>query len=89
MRKSITEKQFQDTIDDGIKTVLNFENDDMVPHFIYCYGGYYYGYEDELEKFIMSRMQNCGLQSLILTTLCMVRYNLITKENPKQRTKAS
>ena len=79
--KSNKEKQFLDTIDDGIKTVLNFVNDDMVPHFIYCSGDGFYIYDSE--KLILSRMKSCGLQSSILTQLCMRKQNLITKEKSK------
>ena len=63
--------------------MLNFDNADLVPHIIYCYGDGYYHYDDELEKFIMSRMKKYGLQSTIFTTLFMGRQNLITKEKSK------
>ena len=54
----------------------------MVPHFIYCFGGLIY--DDELEKLILSRMKENGLQSTILTGLDMWRKNLITKEKSKE-----
>ena len=63
--------------------MLNFDTDDLLPHFIYCYGDYYYYYDDELKELILSRMTKYGLESSILTTLCMERQNLITKEKSK------
>ena len=83
--KSHKGKQFRDTIDDGIKTLLNFDNDDMTPHLIYCHSDYFNSYyEDVLGKFIMSKMKKYGLQSTILTQLRMRRQNLVTKEKSKQ-----
>ena len=64
--------------------MLNFDSDNMVPHFIYCHGDYYYYYMEDLEKLILSRMRKYGLQSLILTTLYMERLYLTTKEKSKQ-----
>ena len=83
--KSNKEKQFLDTIDDGIKTLLDFDTDDMVPHFIYCSGDYLYSdiLDFGLDELILSRMEMYGLQSTILTTLSMYRRNLITKEKSK------
>ena len=82
--------KFLETIDDGIKTLLNFDTDDMVPHFIYCtgdsyyrYADFYYSYDEYLEKLILSRMKENGIQSTIFTTLWMERQNLITKEKSK------
>ena len=80
--KTNKEKQFLDTIDDGIKTLMNFEKDDMVAHFIYCYSDGFY-YTEDLEKVILSKMQKYGLTSLIFTGLKMLRRNLITKEKSK------
>ena len=68
----------------GLKTLLNFDTDDMVPHVIYCYGRFSYGYNYDLEKLILSSMKKYGLQSTILTGLEMYRRNLITKEKSKE-----
>ena len=60
---------------------------DMVPHFIYCYGYYNFSYsEGEFEKLkekILKKMRKYGIQSSILTMLDMERQNLITKEKSK------
>ena len=65
--------------------MVDFGND-MVPHFIYCYG-YYYTYTEVFEKLkeiILKKMQKYGIQSSILTTLSMHRIYLITKEKSKE-----
>ena len=71
--------------------MVNFGANDMMPHFIYCNANYfdgdYYYSEEEFEKFkeiILEKMQKYGIQSSILTMLCMERRYLITKEKSKQ-----
>ena len=53
--------------------------DDLMPHFIYCYGGFGFDIE-ELKILIQSKMRKYGIQSAILTMLFMIREKLITKE---------
>ena len=81
--ESIKEKQFQDTIDDGIKIMLKFHNDDIIPQFFYCFNDYYSYSTEELEILVLARMKTYGLKSSILTGLDMWRLNLITKEKSK------
>ena len=59
--------------------MLNFDNSDMVPHFIYCFGGSCFNFID-FKKFLLSRMEKYEMQPSILTGLSMLRLNLITKE---------
>ena len=63
--------------------MVNFGANDMMPHFIYCYGNYFYGFE-KLKEIILKKMQKYGIQSLILTTLRMIKRHLITKEKLKE-----
>ena len=62
--------------------MLKFDNDDFVPHFIYCYN--YDMYMHNLKKMLLSRMKKYGIQSSTLTTLRILRINLMTKEKSKQ-----
>merc|ERR1711917_20268 len=72
-----------DILDAGVATMVNFGANDMMPHFIYCCGNYFYGFE-KLKKIILKKMQKYGIQSSILTMLRMHRSRLITKEKSKQ-----
>ena len=56
--------------------------DDLMPHFIYCYGKYGPDVE-QLKILLQSKMRKYGIQSAILTMLFMFRKNLITKEKAK------
>ena len=60
-----------------LKAVEKF---DLLPHFIYCKGDYFYGEEKMLKEIILAKMHEHGIQSSILTELKMLRKNLITKE---------
>ena len=83
--KSTKEQKFQDSTDDGVKTMLNFGNDDMITHFIYCFGdNFSVGlHMENLKEIILSGMKKYGMKSSILTGLDMWRRNLITKEKFK------
>ena len=65
--------------------MFNCDNDDMVPHFVYCFGNYsgQILYYKVLKNMILSNMEKYGMQSSILTGLKMSRRNLITKEKSK------
>ena len=65
--------------------MVDFEKNNMMPHFIYCSGGNYY-YEEfkKLKEIFLKKMREYGISSAILTTLEMTRMNLITKEKSKQ-----
>jgi len=65
--------------------MVDFGANDMMPHFIYCYGRFLF--DDDIEKLkeiILKKMREYGIQSSILTMLHMRRRNLITKEKSKQ-----
>ena len=66
--------------------MVDFEKNDMMPHFIYCYGVYLFYNEEfeELKEIILKKMREYGIPSSILTTLIMARINLITKEKSKE-----
>ena len=63
--------------------MVDFGANDMMPHFIYCYGQFVIS-DDELKEIILKKMREYGIQSSILTMLRMERINLITKEKSKQ-----
>ena len=68
--------------------MVDFGTNDMMPHFIYCYGDYY-SYTEEFKKLkeiILKKMREYGIQASILTILYMHRSRLITKEKSKQAT---
>ena len=66
-------------------TIVDFEKNDMMSHFIYCLGYYYYS-EDfkKLKEIILKKMGEYGIPSSLLTMLYMERINLITKEKSKE-----
>ena len=67
--------------------MVDFGKNDMMPHFIYCYGTYFYfdyGNFKKLKEIILKKMREYGISSSILTTLRMSRMNLITKEKSKE-----
>ena len=65
--------------------MVDFGNNDMMPHFIYCHGSpICYGLFEKLKQIILKKMQKYGIQSAVLTTLVMTRKNLISKEKSEQ-----
>ena len=67
--------------------MIDFGKNDMMPHFIYCNGDDYYEDDEEFKKLkeiILKKMREYGIPSSILTTLYMIRRNLITKEKSKE-----
>ena len=81
--RSVKETRFLDTIDSGVASMVDFGKNDMMPHFIYCYGHYIY-FEEKLKMLILKKMREYGIPSSILTILKMNRINLITKEKSKE-----
>ena len=87
--RSSTEKNDLKIFDAGMKLMLDFGEDDSMPHFIYC-GDYYSNnnntIDDEEEIFVemfSEKMEEHGLQSAVLTIFGILRKNLITKEKTK------
>ena len=53
--------------------------DDLMPHFVYCYGGL--GVDVEQTKILIrTKIRKYGIPSAFLTVLHMLRQNLVTKE---------
>ena len=73
---------FLDIIDAGVKTMVEFGTNDMMPHFIY--GGLTPWLSDNFRRIILKKMREYGIQSFILTTIYMYRERLITKEKAKK-----
>ena len=73
-------------ISDGIKAMFEFGNDDLMPHFIYCYYDVWVGEQFKLYLIIMEKMIDYGIKSAVLTMLFMQRNYLVTKEKAKQAT---
>ena len=64
--------------------MVNFGVKDMMPHFIFCQNSLIFRIHlENVQKIILKKMQEYGIQSLIFTVLEMVRHNLITKEKSK------
>ena len=74
-----------DIFDAGVKSIFDFGQEDLMPHFIYC-GDYYFFNEriEKLREMLLAKMRKYGIQSSILTMLCMARWNLVTKEKAKK-----
>ena len=65
--------------------MVDFGANHIMPHFIYCNGCSFYPHDfEELEEMILVKMKKYGIQSSILSTLNMLRINLITKEKSIQ-----
>ena len=73
-------------IDAGVKSISDFKNDDLVPHFIYC-GSFYFWTEEvigRLKEILLTKMKSNGIQFAIFTELNMYRRKLVTKETVKK-----
>ena len=67
--------------------MVDFGANDMMPHFIYCYGRMFYYSPEEIKKLkeiFLKKMREYGIPSSILTMLSMQRMTLITKEKSKE-----
>ena len=84
--RSIKEMNDMNIIDTGVKSSLDFGNDQLTPHFIYC-GDYYRWTEEKRRRFkeiFLAKVKRYGIQSSVLTALFMWRRNLVTKETVKK-----
>ena len=66
--RSITEIIDLGIIDAGVKSVLDFGDDDLMPHFIYC--GEYYHLDKrwkKLQEMFLTKMEKYEIQSAVLT----------------------
>ena len=73
--RSIKEMNDANIIDTGVKSILDFGKDELVPHFIYC-GSYYFWTESnssKLREIFLTKMKRYGIQSAIFTVLFMSR----------------
>ena len=83
--RSVKETRFLDIIDAGVATMVDFGKNDMMPHFIYCYGSFnYYAEFKKLKQIFLKKIREYGIPSSIFTTLRMDRIKLITKEKSKE-----
>ena len=71
-------------ISDGVKTMFEYGNDSLMPHFIYCFYDSWNSEECKLYIIIMKKMSDYGIKSAVLTLLFMQRNYLVTKEKAKQ-----
>ena len=62
------------------KSILDFGDDNLIPHFIYC-GSYYWN--EKLKEMFLARMKIYGIQSSVLTMFYIGRGHLITQEKTK------
>ena len=62
--------------------MVNFGNDELKPHFVYC-GSYYQSREENFKKIILTEMKKIGIKSLMLTMFYMWRCKLVTEETAK------
>ena len=70
-------------IDAGVKSISDFGQENLMPHFIYC-GIHYFWNREKLKEMILTKMSKYGIQSSIMTMLMMSRWNLVTKEKVKK-----
>ena len=84
--RSIQELNDVSIIDIGIKSILDFGKEELVPHFFYCGEHYLFTRERtrRLEKIFLAKMKHYGVQFSILTQLSMWRWKLVTTETVKK-----
>ena len=71
--------------ENGIKSLIDFGNDGLVPHFIYCGDNEFTDRKDWHGVTMVSfLMKHYKISSLVFTILFMRRQNLITKEELEQ-----
>ena len=85
--RSRKEIHFEDIVDIGVKTMADFGTDELMPHFIYCCGDYYFNYGKPTykEQLILAKMRKYEIETAFLTTLFMSRRFLVTKELAKAK----
>ena len=73
-------------IDADFERISEFGNDHLLPHFIICFGLWYYSKDVKtFQEIFLPKMRRYGIRSAILTILNFRRYNLKTKEAVKQQ----
>ena len=82
----IKEIEYENMISGGVKTMFEYGNDSLMPHFIYCFYDSWNSEEWKLYIIIMRKMTDYGIKSAVLTMLFMQRNYLVTKEKAKQAT---
>ena len=82
----IKEIEYENMISGGVKTMFEYGNDSLMPHFIYCFYDSWNSEEMKLYIIIMRKMTDYGIKSAVLTMLFMQRNYLVTKEKAKQAT---
>ena len=65
-----------------MKSLSEFESDDLMPLFIYC-GVHYFTKMDLLKHWLRKNMSKYGIKSSVVTMLHPLRWNLVTKEKAK------
>ena len=83
--RSIKETHDTKVIDAGVQSILEFGEDGLFPHFIYC-GDYYVGSQEAQNRFLtvfLTKMKKIGIEFAVLTMLTMWRRKLVTKETVK------
>ena len=75
-----------EVIDVGVKSIVDFGKDDLVPHFIYCGLQYNSGSDSDewFRKIFLTKMRSYEIRYAILTKLNMFRDSLVTKETVKK-----
>ena len=63
--------------------MFEFGNDNLVPHFIYCYETWILE-ESKLCRIITNKMIDYGVKSVVLTMLSIQRNHIVTKEKANQ-----
>ena len=75
-----------DVFDAGVKSILDFGKDGLIPHCIYC--GHYYAVNQKqrsrFRQIFLTKMKKYEIQFPILTQLHMSRRKLVTKETAKK-----
>ena len=87
----IKEIEYENMISGGVKTMFEYGNDSLMPHFIYCYPRNleivkYSPKYGIIQNAITEKMCDYGIKSAVLTMLFMQRNYLVTKEKAKQAT---
>ena len=81
--RSTKEMKFEAEVDIGFKLMSAFENDDLVPHYVYS-THHVFSRQKKLQEIILKKMKIYGIESSILTILRMGKQKLITKETYQQ-----
>ena len=78
MYKSTKEQSDKKVIHSVLRKNSENELKEMKTHFVYA--GYHYSYGDRLKSFILEGIKECKIESVMVTSLYMRKFNLIRKE---------